>query len=121
MFIASDRIEYKRDYDHTRRYKFCPDPDWWKQGEEYSYIEESESPLEKEFKTLALAWKNEIGAESSLSKITSNMNYLRIIALGKDALPFIYQELQREPGPWFVALRAITGELEIGKGYAGNS
>jgi hypothetical protein len=75
---------------------------------------------EKEFNELANKWREEIGAESSLSKITGNINYLRIIALGKSALPFILRDLQREPSPWFVALRAITGELKIGKEHAGN-
>jgi hypothetical protein len=46
--------------------------------------------------------------------------YLRVISLGKDVVPMIIERLKTKPEPWFVALRAITGELNIGKEYRGN-
>jgi hypothetical protein len=76
--------------------------------------------LEPEFNELVNKWREDIGAESSLTNITGNINYLRIIALGKPVVPLILKELQRQPAPWFVALRAITGELNVGKEYTGN-
>lgn len=76
--------------------------------------------LELEFHTLAKQWKEETGELSSLSKVCSNWNYLRIIALGEGAVPLILRELQREPAPWFVALEAISGEHNIGRQFAGN-
>ncbi len=36
--------------------------------------------------------------------------YQQIIGMGDAALPFIFQELRRDPDHWFWALKAITGE-----------
>ena len=36
--------------------------------------------------------------------------YQRIIGMGKQALPFIFRELQQKGGHWIWALRAITRE-----------
>ncbi len=124
MAFITDKIEY-------HEAPMCPQKrfsaDWWKKGESFSYSEtepkvavEARSSVETEFNELARTWYEEIGAESSLSKITSNINYLRIIALGKSVVPYILRNLQKQPAPWFIALRAITGELNIGKEYGGN-
>lgn len=78
------------------------------------------SAVEGEFQLLAAQWRRDIGAHSSLTKILTNWNYLKIIALGESAIPLILKELQREPAPWFVALEAITGEHNLGKQFAGN-
>ncbi len=48
------------------------------------------------------------------------MNYLRIIGIGEPAIPLILRELQRESGPWFVALRALTGEDTVGRDCPGD-
>ncbi|MGH7971789.1 MAG: hypothetical protein ACREIC_24005, partial [Limisphaerales bacterium] len=76
--------------------------------------------LSAEFRSLSRKWREQVGAESSLSRITGNLNYLRVIALGKRVVPLILEDLKREPAPWFTALRALTGETEIGKEHAGN-
>jgi hypothetical protein len=73
-----------------------------------------------EFRVLAKEWREETGADSSLTRITSHPDYLRIIALGRRAIPLILKELRKQPEPWFVALRAITGEQNIGKQHVGN-
>lgn len=75
---------------------------------------------ENKFRHYAAKWKEEIGGDSSLTNITSNMNYLRIISIGDEAIPLILQELQREPAPWFVALRAISEEDSVGRDSPGN-
>lgn len=75
---------------------------------------------EKKFRYYAAKWKAEIGGDSSLTSITNNMNYLRIIRIGGDAIPLILRELQREPAPWFVALRAITEDDSVGRDSPGN-
>ena len=36
-------------------------------------------------------------------------SYQRIIGMGTDALPLIFEELRKKPGHWFWALHAITG------------
>ena len=73
-----------------------------------------------QFDEFADKWRKEIGGESSLTNITSNINYLRIISLGKSVVPLIIEQLKLKPEPWFVALRAITGELNVGKEHPGN-
>jgi len=75
---------------------------------------------EKKFRYYAAKWKAEIGGDSSLTSITNNMNYLRIIRIGHEAIPLILQELQREPAPWFVALRAISEDDSVGRDSPGN-
>ncbi len=81
---------------------------------------DEQKSAEQEFARLSLKWREDTGAESSLSRITGNMNYLRIISLGWKAVPLILRELQREPAPWFLALRAITGEENVGREHPGN-
>ena len=75
---------------------------------------------EAKFRFYASRWKEEIGGESSLTNITNNMNYLRIIRIGTEAIPLILQELQRQPAPWFVALRAISEDDSVGRNSPGN-
>jgi len=75
---------------------------------------------EEKFQFYLSRWKEETGGESSLTNITSNMNYLRIISLGIEAVPMILRELQREPAPWFVALRAITEDDSVGRDFPGD-
>jgi hypothetical protein len=55
--------------------------------------------LQDRFKSLSERWREEIGPDSSLSNIVGNINYLRVIAMGEEAVPLILQELQREPAP----------------------
>jgi len=80
----------------------------------------SSRDVEAEFGSLSQNWRKEVGAESALPRITGNLNYLRIIALGEGVVPFILRDLEREAAPWFLALRAITGEQNVGREYAGN-
>jgi hypothetical protein len=85
-----------------------------------SNIYAGEQSLELKFKFLTKQWREEIGAESSLSRITGNVNYLKVISLGTAVIPLILKELQKEPAPWFVALRALTEEENVGREYTGN-
>ena len=55
-------------------------------------------------------WLEDTSFTSSVSEIVSHPSYLRIIGLGKPALPFIFSSLKQEPAHWFVALMSITGE-----------
>ena len=45
--------------------------------------------------------------------------YQGIIGLGDAALPWILEELKKEPRDWFWALTAITGENPIPESSAG--
>ena len=77
------------------------------------------SSIEQRFDELKQKWKIETSLESSLTVITANKHYLRIIGLGPSAIHLILKELQKTPAPWFVALQALTGEYNIGKRHAG--
>ncbi len=79
-----------------------------------------ERDLQAEFSELAQKWKEEIGAESSLSRITGNRHYLKIISLGTKVVPFILRDLKKEPAPWFLALRVLTDQPDVGKEASGN-
>jgi hypothetical protein len=68
------------------------------------------SELEKEFDQLATKWYRETGMISMIHKKSMHPAYQRIIGMGKDALPFIFKELQKKSGHWLWALCAITGE-----------
>ncbi|MCE0482892.1 MAG: hypothetical protein LV479_01485 [Methylacidiphilales bacterium] len=80
----------------------------------------NEDILEDNFRSCVKKWREEIGAESSLSKITGNINYLKIIKLGIRAVPLILKELQSEPAPWFLALRVLTDDSEVGRSTPGD-
>lgn len=68
------------------------------------------SPARQQFDKLVTKWHEETNHLSSLTDIVLNFNYQRIIGMGPAALPFIFEELRRNGGHWFWALRAITGE-----------
>jgi hypothetical protein len=64
--------------------------------------------LEKTFRELASQWKDETWFVSSIRKRISNPAFLKIIGLGRPAIPLILDELRREPDYWSYALEAIS-------------
>lgn len=66
------------------------------------------------FYELAKQWYAETGMLSIVQKKAIHPAYQRIIGMGRDSLPFIFQELERTRGHWLWALAAITGE-EVAK------
>ena len=56
---------------------------------------------------------------SSVSQIISNKYYLRVIALGKPAIPLIIEDLRKEAAPWFSALSVLTERDDIGRDHRG--
>jgi hypothetical protein len=65
--------------------------------------------LGSKFHMLAQQWVNETSFHSSLGEIFTNDAYQRIMAMGRDALPFIFSDLQKKPRHWFYALEKIIG------------
>lgn len=65
--------------------------------------------LKQEFQRLVKEWEAETSFHSSLGEIFTNEAYQRIMAMGREALPWIFGELQRRPGHWFYALAKIVG------------
>jgi hypothetical protein len=66
--------------------------------------------IAEEFPKLVKQWKDETAFHSSLSKKFTNPAYVRIMAMGKPALPLILSELQKNSGHWFYALKYIAGK-----------
>jgi hypothetical protein len=65
------------------------------------------------FKQLADTWHDETGGLSSPSQIAAHPAYQRIIGMGEQALPFIFEDLRERGGQWYVALRTITGASPV--------
>lgn len=78
------------------------------------------STTEKQFRKLAQEWKTETRFASFSNQLFLVKSYQRIIGLGPKAVPFILSELQNEPGHWFWALAAITGENPVEPDDAGD-
>ncbi|MBI3598381.1 MAG: hypothetical protein HY201_02855 [Nitrospirae bacterium] len=69
--------------------------------------------LADRFQSLADTWRQECAYLSSVREMAIHTTYQQIVGMGKDALPFIFAELEREPDHWFWALRAITGDNPV--------
>ncbi len=72
------------------------------------------------FELLVQKWKNETKYYSFSKEIHNSEYYQAIIKLGKNVLPFIFAELQKEPGHWFNALKQITNENPVRENSKGN-
>lgn len=79
-----------------------------------------ESTADK-FYRLHIAWKMETMFSSNMNEILLNLNYLKIIAMGNDALQFIHDDLKDDGGHWGVALEAITEHTPQDKPYMNHS
>ena len=75
--------------------------------------------MKARFRTLASAWERDVVNCSSASQMAMHPAYQQIIGMGREALPLILRELQRENNHWFWALRAITGENPVPAGSQG--
>ncbi len=62
------------------------------------------------FTRLADEWRRKTKYLGSLTDIIAHPSYQRIIGMGEVAIPLLLDQLQRNPGQWFWALKAITGE-----------
>jgi hypothetical protein len=72
------------------------------------------------FQLLAEKWKED-SKFLSFSKDKSQLpTYQAIIAMGKQALPLIFQDMQIQPNHWFEALKSITGENPVLTEHRGN-
>ena len=81
-------------------------------------------PVQKEshearFARLAATWKAERGPTSSTTRMAMHPAYQQIIGMGREVVPLILRELEREPDHWFWALKAITGEDPVPEQHRG--
>ncbi len=69
--------------------------------------------MARRFDSLAQAWRRECAHLSSVREMILHPAYQQIIGMGRDALPFLLRELERQPDHWFWALWAITQENPV--------
>jgi hypothetical protein len=69
--------------------------------------------LARRFYSLAESWRRECAHLSSVREMVLHPAYQQIIGMGRDALPFLLRELEREPDHWFWALWSITQENPV--------
>lgn len=72
-----------------------------------------ETELLEKFNDLKKSWKEDTQFLSNINLIVTNEHYLKIIELGEDVIPFIYDDLCNDGGHWFIALEQITGHIPI--------
>ncbi|OLE21537.1 MAG: hypothetical protein AUI36_34350 [Cyanobacteria bacterium 13_1_40CM_2_61_4] len=73
-----------------------------------------EELLQETFSNLATDWKASTAAWSSIARRYAHPSYQAILALGKDAIPLILNELKNRPDYWFAALRVLTKDSPVG-------
>ena len=64
--------------------------------------------LKDRFLDLKSKWKSDTIFSSNSDEIVNNPNYIKIIDLGEDVIPFILEDLQVTNNHWFVALKNLT-------------
>ena len=65
------------------------------------------------FYRLKFQWEEDTAFLSSILEISMHPSYQQIIGIGNTAIPLILNEMKINPGHWFWALKAITGEDPI--------
>jgi hypothetical protein len=75
----------------------------------------SKKKLEKKFKELSLRIRNH-ARFTKLEFLIQEAAYKELIAMGKDILPLLIQELEVNPEYWFHALKTITSQNPIKRG-----
>ena len=72
------------------------------------------------FNTLKEKWASDTALLSSITEISMHPSYQQIIGMGPIAIQFILFEMTKEPGHWFWALKAITGEDPVRPDHRGD-
>jgi hypothetical protein len=68
---------------------------------------------ERRFQSLLATWRADTKMISNEVTVLLHRAHFAIVGMGREALPFIFQDLAAGGGPWFVALQAITLENPI--------
>jgi hypothetical protein len=81
--------------------------------------ERLDAGLVRRFRDLVRKWKEATLFTSSGTEIALHPAYQQIIGMGKEAIPLILEEIQREEDHWFWALQSITGDDPVPPGDRG--
>jgi hypothetical protein len=73
-------------------------------------LRRSDSEVHRLFDELAAEWRSRTGLDSNIQRKVLDRAYQRIIGLGPQVVPFIFDELARSPDHWFWALTALVGQ-----------
>jgi hypothetical protein len=73
-------------------------------------IKEKPNVIGMKFSEYRAKWENEIQFSSSVTEVISNMWFLKMIGLGKAALPYMRTALEEVGGSWCLAIEAVSGE-----------
>ena len=76
--------------------------------------------LKNRFLDLKRRWKSATILSSNSDEIINNPNYIQIINLGNDIIPFILEDLEVTNDHWFVALNKLTNINPISPNHFGN-
>jgi hypothetical protein len=104
-----------------------PDPAWqkilatlkaWFGAAPPERQEEQPSSLSR-FEGLTERWLRDTRSASSFTAVVSHPAYQEIIRMGREVVPFILRDLEKEPKHWGPALQAITGAQPVPKEHAG--
>jgi hypothetical protein len=74
---------------------------------------EQEGTVSERFQRLAAEWKEQTRFLSNSAQMAMLKPYQRIIGMGPPVVPFILDELRREPDQWFWALESITEQNPV--------
>jgi hypothetical protein len=72
------------------------------------------------FARLRDAWIREVAFSNSMAEIISSPPYREVASMGPAVVPFILEDLENEPKPWFSVLREITGEDPVPRAASGD-
>jgi len=79
-----------------------------------------ESILEKQFHEQADKWQRETGHLSSPTKQIMHPSYQAILGMGKDVIPLLLRDMQKNRRSWFWALSYLTQQNPISPKDSGN-
>jgi len=77
--------------------------------------------MKHRFSQLAAEWREERNPYSSdPASPAGSPAYLKIIAMGAEAIPLVLEEMQQRPDHWFIALESLTDENPVAVEHQGN-
>ena len=79
----------------------------------------SEGEIKREFEKYKEIWKRETRFSSNTTEMINHPAYLKIMALGKNVIPFLLRDMEQTGNHWFEALNQITTADPILKGHEG--
>ena len=84
------------------------------------HIADESLSLEQRFLELAEKWEQDTAFVSSTTKRVMHPSYQSIIGMGREVVPMLLRDLQRNRRVWFWALNHITGANPVKPEDAGN-